>query len=72
MRQEPPANAKAAPADDAPKPKPAKMTDILPPPLTPDPETTGKLAQRHAEGLNGSDRTGTPADAGSEEQPKSA
>jgi hypothetical protein len=48
------------------------MTDVFTPPLIPDPTTTGKLAQQHAEGLNGLDRPGTPADAGSEEQPKGA
>ncbi|HEX8528857.1 MAG TPA: hypothetical protein VF646_02505, partial [Cytophagales bacterium] len=40
MRNEPPANAEAAPADDAPKPKfePVRMTDVFTPSLTPDAE----------------------------------
>jgi hypothetical protein len=73
MRQEPPANAKAAPADDAPKPKPepVKMTDVFPP-LTPDPRTVGQLAHQHAESVNGLDKAGTPEDAGSEGMPKGA
>ncbi len=74
MRQEPPANVKTAPADDAPKskPEPPKTMDVPALSLTPNPETTGKLAQRHAEAINGLDKAGTPEDVGSEGTPKGA